>query len=69
MRNSGGLRESAVVKLAQAIYSERRFGILPILADGLEEAGCDGPGILAHCRAAGPHFRGCWVIDALVGKG
>jgi len=58
-----------VVKLAQAIYSERRFGDLPILTDALEKAGCDDPEILGHCRAAGPHFRGCWVIDALLGKG
>jgi hypothetical protein len=64
-----GWNDGAVVKLAQAIYSERRFGDLPILADALEEAGCDDPEILAHCRAAGPHFRACWVIDALLGKG
>jgi hypothetical protein len=55
------------VGLARAIYSRRRFGYLPILADALEDAGCDDPGILAHCRAAGPHVRGCWVIDLLLG--
>ncbi len=63
-----GWDNGAVVKLAQAIYSEGRFGDLPILADALEEAGCDDPEILAHPRAAGPHFRGCWAIDALLGK-
>jgi hypothetical protein len=56
------------VKLAQTIYLERRFVDLPILADALEEAGCNDPEILAHCRAAGPHFRGCWVIDLLLGR-
>jgi hypothetical protein len=57
-----------VVTLARAIYLERRFGDLPILADALEEAGCDDPEILAHCRLSGPHVRGCWVVDLLVGK-
>jgi hypothetical protein len=57
-----------VPKLAQAIYEERRFGDLPILADALEEAGCSEPTILAHCRSEGPHVRGCWVVDLLLGK-
>jgi hypothetical protein len=57
-----------VPKLAQAIYDERRFGDLPILADALEEAGCDNADILAHCRTEGPHVRGCWVVDLLLGK-
>jgi hypothetical protein len=56
------------VRLAQAIYAERSFGDLPILANALEEAGCDDPEILAHCRAAGSHVRGCWVIDLLLGR-
>jgi hypothetical protein len=55
-------------KLAQTIYDERRFGDLPILADALEEAGCDNPDVLAHCRQPGEHVRGCWVVDALLGK-
>src|SRR5262249_41755540 len=57
-----------VVRLAQAIYFERRFGDLPILADALEEAGCGDSDILTHCRAAGSHVRGCWVIDLLLEK-
>jgi hypothetical protein len=57
-----------VPKLAQAIYDERRFGDLPILADALEEAGCDNTDVLAHCRGPGPHVRGCWVVDLLLGK-
>jgi hypothetical protein len=60
--------DSTVIKLAQAIYEERAFDRLPILADALEEAGCSNPDILAHCRGPGPHVRGCWVVDLLLGK-
>jgi hypothetical protein len=61
--------DGTVSKIAQAIYEERAFERLPILADALEDAGCDDADILAHCRSAGPHVRGCWVIDLLLGKG
>ncbi len=57
-----------VARLARAIYEERDFGRLPVLADALEEAGCAEPAVLAHCRSGGPHARGCWVVDALLGK-
>jgi hypothetical protein len=57
-----------VPKLAEAIYEQRRFSDLPILADALEEAGCDSADILTHCRQPGEHVRGCWVIDLLLGK-
>jgi hypothetical protein len=57
-----------VVHLAQGIYDERAFDRLPILADALEDAGCPDVGILAHCRGPGPHARGCWVVDLLLGK-
>jgi hypothetical protein len=57
-----------VLKLAQAIYEDRRFGDLPILADALEEAGCPNEDILSHCRQPGEHVRGCWVVDLLLGK-
>ena len=56
-----------VVALATGIYAERAFDRLPILADALEEAGCDHADILAHCRGNGPHVRGCWVVDLLLG--
>jgi hypothetical protein len=57
-----------VPKLAQAIHDQRHFADLPILADALEEAGCDDADVLDHCRSEGPHVRGCWVIDLLLGK-
>ena len=50
-----------MVKLARSIYEERAFDRLPLLADALEEAGCDHADILAHCRQSGEHVRGCWL--------
>ena len=47
---------------------QKAFDRLPILADALEEAGCDDPAILAHLRGDGPHCRGCWVVDLALGK-
>lgn len=62
------LQRSTVSKLAGAIYEDRTFDRLPLLADALEDAGCTDPDILAHCRGPGPHVRGCWVIDLLTGR-
>jgi hypothetical protein len=59
--------ENAVVQLARSIYDERHFQDMPLLADALAEAGCEDVAILAHCRAAAKHVRGCWVLDALLG--
>jgi len=57
-----------VVKLAQQIYEDRAYDRLLLLADVLEEAGCDNTEILNHCRGPEPHVRGCWVVDPLLGK-
>jgi hypothetical protein len=57
-----------VVALAYAIYADRAFDRMPVLADALEEAGCDHHDVLAHCRGDGPHVRGCWVVDLVIGK-
>lgn len=62
-------RSETVVALAAATYAERAFDRLPILADALEDAGCNDADILAHCRGDGPHVRGCWVVDLVLGKG
>jgi len=59
---------STAVGVARAIYEERAFDRLPILADALEDAGCDNLDLLAHCRGDGPHVRGCWVVDLVLGK-
>jgi hypothetical protein len=60
-----------VVKLAAAVYEERDFtqGRMGVLADAGEEAGLDDAGLLAHLRSPGPHVRGCWAVDLLLGKG
>jgi hypothetical protein len=58
-----------VVKFAQAIYAERSFQDLPILADALEEAGCGDAVLLEHCRTLGAHAKGCWAVDLLLQKG
>jgi hypothetical protein len=59
---------SNVVAIAQGIYAERAFDRMPILADALEDAGCDNADVLNHCREAGVHVRGCWVVDLLLVK-
>lgn len=61
-------RTETAASLASAIYTERAFDRMPILADALEEAGCNHTDVLSHCRGPGPHVRGCWVIDLLLGK-
>jgi hypothetical protein len=63
-----GWRPPTVTALAQTVYDRRAFEHLPILADALEEAGCTDAAVLDHCRGPGPHVRGCWVVDLLLGK-
>jgi hypothetical protein len=70
-----GWRNGTVERLARAAYGERQLpggtleaNRLAVLADALEEAGCIDAEALAHCRAPGPHVRGCWVVDRLLGK-
>jgi hypothetical protein len=57
-----------VAEIAQAIYDGQRFEEFPILADALEDAGCQDTNYLSHCRSSTLHARGCWVIDRLLGK-
>lgn len=57
-----------VLGLARGIYEDRAFERLSILADALQEAGCENEDILNHCREPGEHVRGCWVIDLVLGK-
>jgi hypothetical protein len=65
-----------VVALAQAAYDQRELPAgtldparLGVLADALEDAGCDQADVLGHLRGPGPHVRGCWALDLLLGKG
>jgi hypothetical protein len=61
-------RTPGAVALAGSLYEGRCFEAMPMLGDALEEAGCTDAVILAHCRGPGPHVRGCWVVDGLLGK-
>jgi hypothetical protein len=62
-------RTDTAVSLARQMYESRDFGAMPILADALQDAGCDNTDILNHCRdASAPHVRGCWVVDLVLGK-
>jgi hypothetical protein len=61
-------RTEHTVGIAAKMYDEREFAAMPILADALEEAGCDNHDILIHCREPGVHVRGCWVVDLVLGK-
>jgi hypothetical protein len=59
---------STVATLAQQMYDSRDFSPMPIFADALQDAGCDNPAVLDHCRGDGTHVRGCWVVDSVLGK-
>jgi hypothetical protein len=60
---------STVVAIARGIRAENTFAPMPVLADTLQDAGCDNEDILAHCRDPQPaHVRGCWVVDLGLGK-
>jgi hypothetical protein len=58
-----------VLALARGIYDERAFDRMPILADALQDAGCNSADLLSHLREPGEHVRGCWALDLLLGKG
>jgi hypothetical protein len=59
---------SDVLALARGIYEDRAFDRMSILADALQDAGCDSDDILIHCREPREHVRGCWVVDLVLGK-
>jgi hypothetical protein len=69
------LRTAELVAIAQAAYDDRTFPAgtldparLAVLADALEDAGCHNAEILGHLRGEGPHLRGCWALDLILGK-
>jgi hypothetical protein len=62
-------RTSTVLALAERMGSTRDFTAMPILADALQDAGCEDEAILHHCREAGSHHvRGCWAVDLVLGN-
>jgi hypothetical protein len=60
--------DSTVRRLAEAVYEERAFDRLPVLADALNDAGCSDAALLGHLRSGSEHVRGCWAVDLLLGK-
>ena len=58
-------RSEHVVAIAEAVERTGDYAVMPILADALEDAGCDCDALLEHCRGPGPHVRGCWAIDLI----
>jgi hypothetical protein len=58
--------DGLVVRMAEQIYEERTFEDLPMLADALEEAGCEQPSLLGHLRGGGVHVPGCWALDVVL---
>jgi hypothetical protein len=62
-------RTSTAVTLARQMYDNRDFNAMTILADALQDAGCDDEVILNHCHyPEWMHVRGCWVVDLVLGK-
>jgi hypothetical protein len=59
---------STVLALATGIYADPAFDRMPILADALQDAGCDNEDILNHCRQPGEHVKGCWCVDLILNK-
>jgi hypothetical protein len=56
-----------VLAVARSAYESGRFQDLPVLADALEDAGCDDERLLGHLRQQGPHARDCWALGVILG--
>jgi hypothetical protein len=61
-------RTPTVIRLAQTLYDRRVIDRMSSMADALEEVRCTNADILAHCRAPGPHVRGCWAVDLILDR-
>jgi hypothetical protein len=61
-------RTSIAIGIASQMYDTRDFSTMPILADALQDAGCENDAILRHCREKATHVRGCWVVDLVLEK-
>lgn len=60
-------RTEATIAIARSMYESRDFSAAPVLADALDDAGCEDARVLGHLRGGGPHVRGCWVVDGVLG--
>lgn len=56
---------STVAQLAAGIHAETAFDRTPILADALQDAGCDDPLLLDHLRYCPDHGASCWVVEMI----
>jgi hypothetical protein len=68
-------KDGTVAQLARIAYEDRQLpegtldpARLAALADALEDAGCTDADLLGHLRGPGPHVRGCWAVDLVLGK-
>jgi hypothetical protein len=62
-------RTDTVVALAKQVDATGDYSAVPILADALQDAGCDSTAMLDRCRAlSGVHCRGNWVVDLVLGR-
>jgi hypothetical protein len=61
-------KNSQLTAIAQRAYETNRFDDLPRLAELLHAAGCRDDDLLVHLRLRTSHFRGCWALDAVLGK-
>jgi hypothetical protein len=61
-------RDGLPVSMARHLYQSREFADLPVLADALEDSGCNDADLLNHLRGPGLHVRGCWALDLILGK-
>src|SRR4051812_46363271 len=59
--------DRAAVRIAEQIDEQEDFDLVPLLIDALQDAGCADADILAHLRSPGPHVRGCWPVDLVLG--
>jgi hypothetical protein len=67
--------DGIIRQMANAIYEHRdlpsghlRSDRLAVLADGLQDAGCEDAELLGHLRGGGVHVRGCWGVDVVLGR-
>lgn len=65
----GGWLSDTVVRMASHAWSNRDYSVMPILADALQDAGCDDDDVLSHLRAPTAHCRGCWVLNGVLDAG
>lgn len=62
-------RTSTVAALASQMDLSGDFSAVPILADALQDAGCDIEPMLQCSRVPGNvHVRGNWVVDLVLGR-